>query len=304
MGAARRQGATELGGQLRFFRPKTLGLALGSGSARGLAHIGVLKRFETAGVQPQAITGTSMGAVIGALYAAGYPAAKIEEIALAFDLKNLLSLADLTLKKGSVISGGAIEKLLRAHLPETFEELKIPFGCASTDLYTGSGVQHSSGDLITAVRASLSIPVVFRPVEHEDRLLVDGFLTNPVPVNLARELGARTVVAVNVSGGGGIDRIKAAANGSAGSVKDFLAMVRGEEYKRSELSSIDVAMASVEIVEREIAREQIHLADVVIAPDVRSYRGYEFLSASQLIVLGEAAAEIGLPEVRRRARLN
>ena len=288
---------------MRFLPPKTLGLALGSGSARGLAHIGVLKRLQSAGIHPDVVSGTSMGAVIGALYAAGHSAAKIEEIALAFDMRDLLSLADLTLKKGSVLSGDAIEKLLQAHLPETFDELQVPFGCASTDLYTGSAVVHTSGNLITAVRASLSIPVVFRPVEDGDRLLVDGFLTNPVPVELARELGARAVVAVNVSGGGRIDRMKAASNGSASSVKDFLAMVRGEDPKRVGLSSIDVAMASVEIVEREIAREQLHLADVVVAPDVRSYRGYEFLSASQLVVLGEAAAEIMLNDIRRKARL-
>lgn len=288
---------------MRFLPPKTLGLALGSGSARGLAHIGVLKRLQSAGIHPDVVSGTSMGAVIGALYAAGHSAAKIEEIALAFDMRDLLSLADLTLKKGSVLSGDAIEKLLQAHLPETFDELQVPFGCASTDLYTGSAVVHTSGNLITAVRASLSIPVVFRPVEDGDRLLVDGFLTNPVPVELARELGARAVVAVNVSGGGRIERMKAASNGSASSVKDFLAMVRGEDPKRVGLSSIDVAMASVEIVEREIAREQLHLADVVVAPDVRSYRGYEFLSASQLVVLGEAAAEIMLNDIRRKARL-
>ena len=245
-----------------------------------------------------------MGAVIGALFAAGYTAAEIEGIALEFDLRGLLSLADLTIQKGSVLSGTAVEKLLEKYLPATFEDLNIPFGCASTDLYSGEAVTHTSGNLITAVRASISIPIVFRPVEDGDRLLVDGFLTNPVPVEIARGLGARAVVAVNVSGGGRIERLKAGATVSSGSVKDFLAVVRGDEPKRSGLSSLDVAMASIEIVEREIARSQIDTADVVISPDVRSYRGYEFLSASQLIVLGEAAAEIGLTDIRRKARLN
>src|SRR5665648_151672 len=137
-----------------LFGPRTIGLALGGGSVRGLAHVGVLRVLEREGIRPAAIAGTSMGAIVGATYAAGLTADAIEQIALGLDVKGLLSLADWTRHSGALISGDRIEALLAEYLPATFEELQIPFACTSTDLAAGEGVRHTSGDLIKAVRAS------------------------------------------------------------------------------------------------------------------------------------------------------
>lgn len=287
---------------MRLFGPRKLGLALGSGSARGIAHIGVLKALERAGIRPDVVTGTSMGAVIGAMYAAGKDIAEIERIALGFDVRSLLSLADVTILRGAILSGERVEEFLRELLPERFEDLGLPFGCASTDLSAGCAVAHTSGPLVDAVRASLSVPVVLLPVDDGERLLVDGFLTDPIPVALARTLGAEVVVAVDVSGAGSIERV----NGdglSAGPLKELRAALRGEGPRRRGTSSLDIAAATVEIMERRVAAPALADADVVISPEVHGFGGYEFLAAEKIAALGEEAGRAAADEIRRKAHL-
>ncbi len=283
------------------FGPRKLGYALGSGSARGLAHIGVLKALEAAGVAPDVVTGTSMGAVIGSLYAAGHSVAEIERIALGFDVKSLISLADVTIRSGALLSGEKVEEFLAELLPASFADLRVPFGCVSTDLATGERVVHTSGDLVQAVRASLSVPVVFMPVRAGDALLVDGFLTDPVPVSLARELGAGYVVAVDVCGSG---RLEPAADGGGdgGLLKDLRAALRGEAPRTRGVSGLEVAAATVEVLERTVAQPALADADLVISPEVHAFAGYEFLSAARLVELGEVAGAAHADAVRRHVR--
>ncbi|TDB37712.1 MAG: patatin [Actinobacteria bacterium] len=283
------------------FRAKRLGLALGSGSARGLAHIGVLRALAGHGLAPDVVTGTSMGAVVGAMYAAGHTLDEIEEIALGFDIKSLLSLADVTIRSGALLSGEKVEMFLAEHLPATFEELQMPFGCVSTDLALGTRVAHTSGDLVHAVRSSLSIPLVFMPVRADDRILVDGFLTDPIPVSLARELGADVVVAVDVCGDGRLDPGADSDNGT-GPLKDLRAALRGEGPRRRGLSGLEVAAATVEVLERQVAAPALAAADVVVSPEVHGFAGYEFLSVRQLVDLGEQAGRAAVDSVRRSAR--
>ncbi len=288
---------------MRLFGRPRLGLALGSGSARGLAHIGVLKVFEREGIRPDVVAGTSMGAIIGALYASGMPVERIEELATGFDVKGLLSLADVALQRGALMSGEKVEALLAEHLPPTFRDLVIPFGCASTNLVTGHGVKHTNGDLVRAVRASLSIPVIFAPVTGDGQVLVDGFLTEPVPVRLARQLGADVVVAVDVCGSGTVELDDDGLE-EGGLFKDLRAALRGErKQRRVGVSSLEIASATVEILERHVAAPLLRDADVVISPDVHGYAGYEYLSAREIITAGERAAEAALPRVRSKARI-
>lgn len=287
---------------MRLFGPRRLGLALGSGSARGIAHIGVLKALAEAGVRPDVITGTSMGAVVGAMYAAGTDIAEIERIALGFDVRSLLSLADVTSSRGAILSGEKLEEFLRGHLPGRFEDLGIPFGCASTDLCTGTSVRHTSGSLSEAIRASLSVPVVLLPVDDGERLLVDGFLTDPIPVKMARDLGAEVVVAVDVSGAGSIERLSGNGPG-VGPLKELRAALKGEGPRQRGASTLDIAAATVEIMERRVAAPALADADVIISPDVHGYGGYEFLAAERIMALGEEAGRLSAAEVRRAAHL-
>ena len=156
---------------------------------------------------------------------------------------------------------------------------------------------------MTAVRASMSVPVVLVPVEDGERLLIDGFLTDPVPVALARSLGAEVVVAVDVSGSGRIERFERGAHDSVGPLKELRAALKGEGPRRRGLSSLDIAAATVEIMERQIAAPALADADVVISPDVHAFGGYEFLSAERIIALGQEAGECAVAEIRRKARL-
>lgn len=286
---------------MSLFGPKKFGIALGSGSARGLAHVGVLKVLESNGLAPDIVTGTSMGALVGALYAAGRTPAQIEEIALSFDVKSLLSLADMTMKSGALLSGEKVEEFLGEHLPATFAELRMPFGCVSTDLATGERAVHTEGDLVQAVRASTSIPVIFMPVRDGDRVLVDGFLSDPIPVSLARELGAKVVVAVDVCGDGRLQPGAEADNG-VGLFKDLRAALRGERPRSRGLSGLEIASASVEVIERHLALLSLSSSDLVISPEVHQFAGYQFLSVESLVERGEAATEALVERIHRRSR--
>jgi NTE family protein len=285
-----------------LFGPRSIGLALGGGSVRGLAHVGVLTVLEREGIRPAAIAGTSMGAIVGAMYAAGHSPAAIEQVALGLDVRGLLSLADWTRHSGALMSGDKVASMLAEYLPATFEELQIPFGCTSVDLVAGEGVRHTSGDLVKAVRASMSVPMAFLPVRDAERMLVDGFLTEPVPVAFVRSLGVRVVVAVEVTGSGriGTGDIE---QGDGNAFSDLRASIKGERHRPRGTSSMDIAAATIEMLERSLTAYAVRDADVVISPDVHVYAGHEFAFAAPIIAAGEQATEQALPRIKSRARL-
>jgi len=178
-----------------------IGLALGSGAARGLAHIGVLKALTEKGVSINMIAGSSMGALVGACYARNGEITNFEEIVLKIDWKQLAQLADLNLAllfKG-VIHGKKVKELLKAVIGDVeFKDLKIPFAVVATDVNTGEEVVIKEGSVIEAVRASISIPAIFTPVKFKNRFLIDGGIVNPIPVNIVKNMGATFVIACNV----------------------------------------------------------------------------------------------------------
>jgi predicted acylesterase/phospholipase RssA len=176
-----------------------IGYALGGGAARGLSHIGVLKVLDEHGIFPDIIAGTSIGAMVGALYAGGYKPSDIEQIVLGLDWKNLVRLVDMTLPLSGLLKGKRVVSLLRSVLGDlTFPQLRCAFACVATDIINGEQVVLRDGSLIDAVRASISIPGIFTPVEIKGRYLVDGSLINTVPVSVCRDMGAGYVIGVNV----------------------------------------------------------------------------------------------------------
>ena len=178
---------------------KKIGLALGGGAARGLSHIGVLKILEENKIYPDVITGTSIGALIGALYAGGASIKDIEQMAVGLNFKRLALLADITLPVSGLISGKRVISLIKSILGDlTFSQLNCEFACVATDIITGEQVVLREGSLVEAVRASISLPGIFTPVRIIDRHLVDGGLVNEVPVSVCREMGAEYVIGVNV----------------------------------------------------------------------------------------------------------
>lgn len=287
---------------MSLFGPRRIGLALGSGAARGIAHIGVLKALEAEDLRPDVIAGTSMGALVGAFYAAGIPVSEIEQIAVTFDVRTVASVSDVALGKGAVFSGEKVQAFLRRHLPATFEELRMPFGCVATDLTRNRPVRFTSGDLIAAVRASVSVPLALLPVRMDDALLVDGYVCDPVPVGLAKHLGGETIVAVEVCGSGTVKLPDGDASKASTRMRELREMVRyGSPYQRG-AAGIDILGAVSEAFEGRLAEPALRVADVVISPAVHEATGMEWGEAAALIEAGERAALASAGTIRRKAR--
>lgn len=177
---------------------KSLGLALGSGGSRGIAHIGFLQALEDAEIRPDFISGCSMGSVVGAAYAAGVPLQDMRRAACSL---RFFDLFDVTNKPGGVLDTRKIRKLLLRYIGDKdFSELKIPFSCVAVDMIRQEVVEFSSGKVLDAVVASSSIPSVFKPTEMDGMRLVDGGVLRRVPVEEVKGMGADVVVAVDVLG--------------------------------------------------------------------------------------------------------
>jgi NTE family protein len=300
-------------------RPK-VGLALGSGSARGLAHIGVIRAIEDAGIEVDFIAGTSMGALIGAIHAAG----KLDELEttfLAFDWKKTVSFFDVVLPKSGLLDGVKISELVRAHLhADAIETLPKPFAAVATDIVSGEEVVLRSGDVIEAVRASISVPGIFTPVRINGHILVDGGLTNPVPVSTVRAMGADIVIAVDLNheiiAGKNLkpllitEKESGAKNSSTGmfsrwegdyrlSMKDIRQrLLAGDnpasaQFKKwistEQLPNIfEVLLASINIMETRITQTRLRLdqPDVIIQPPLGHIRFLEFDRAEEIIAIG------------------
>ncbi|MBL7479799.1 patatin-like phospholipase RssA [Legionella bononiensis] len=176
-----------------------IGLALGSGSARGWAHIGVIKALTQLGVPIDCVAGCSIGSLVGAIYACGTLDA-FEQWVLKLDRKKMSKLIDLNFTGGGLISGSKLMNFFKEFgLEKKIEELRIPFCAVATDLNTGREVWLNKGSLVPAIRSSISLPGLFTPLGHEDHWLVDGGLVNPVPISLCRAMGAELVIAVNLN---------------------------------------------------------------------------------------------------------
>jgi NTE family protein len=252
-------------------RTPTIGLALGGGFARGIAHVGVLKVLEEEGIPVGIITGTSVGALIGAAYCSGLSVAELQQIARN---TRFTSLARWTLSRcGFASNDRMIKFLMRILKVRTFEQLRIPLGVTATDFNTGEAVVFHSGEIINPVRASCAYPGMFLPVNIRGRYLVDGMLSHPVPTHPAREMGADRVLAVHLKGMWAGD----------GAPKHLFAVI-GQSFAIAQ-----DAMASI----------WRSAADLVIEPDVAAFAYDDFKRADELIHVGELAMRKALPEVRR-----
>ncbi|KUJ96750.1 MAG: Putative NTE family protein RssA [Desulfonauticus sp. 38_4375] len=175
------------------------GIALGAGAAKGWAHIGILETLEEAGISFDYVAGTSIGALVGAVYAAG-ALKEFKQDILEMDWKKVLFMLDLVFPRNGLLDGKKVISFLKKYLPqENIEDLPVPFAAVSTDIYTGKEIVFTRGNLIEAVRASIAVPAIFTPVVKDKMCLVDGGLVNPLPVSVVREMGAEFVFAVNLN---------------------------------------------------------------------------------------------------------
>jgi NTE family protein len=266
---------------------KKVGLALGGGYARGLAHIGVIELLEKEGIPIDIIAGTSMGAVVGALYAHKTDIGEIKKQAKQLDLVGITSLVDLTVPKSGILGGKRVSNLLRHLLEDVqFTELKIPLRCVAADIITGDEVVLHEGSVVEAVRASISIPIIFSVVNKDNRYLVDGGLVNPVPVSVAKQMGADFVIAVDVTPDK-FERTK------------YLK----ENVEKKPPSLFHVMVQSIYITTYLSARKVSEGADEIVHPHLAHIGPSEFHRARECILEGELAAADCLAEIKRKLAL-
>ncbi|MEA3494248.1 MAG: patatin-like phospholipase family protein [Candidatus Margulisiibacteriota bacterium] len=291
-------------------RRRKIGLALGTGAARGLAHIGVIKVLEETGIKVDYIAGASMGAMIGGGYAVTLDIKKIESIALETDWRKLFSLVDLALPLNGIIDGRKIQEFIKSSIGDAkFSDAKIPLTVVATEVPTGERIILKEGNIARAVRASVSIPILFTPYNYEGRFLIDGGVVDPVPVRLVREMGADFVIAVNLFSD--LKRYFSEEKPSESKSKKLSKLQMLKEIippgpiraKADEIifnridrilktpTLVGTGMQTIAIMERHLAIPQLMEADVVITPEVGDIGSIEYVRAGECIARGEEAAK-------------
>lgn len=247
----------------------SIGLALGGGFARGIAHIGVLRVFEENEIPIDFLAGTSVGALVGAGYASGTSLDELERIGA---LTHFRDFGRWTISKFGMATNERLEDYLhRVSMARTFEELNIPFAIVATDIQRGESVYFTKGDLGPPLRASCAFPGLFIPVEYERRLLVDGFLTEVVPTEALRRMGADVVIAVHLDPG------------------------QLEERPRN---TIEIIGRSFSIIQEQSQPRWNRYADIIIKPEVRNILWDDFKKTPELVAAGAEAARAALPEIK------
>jgi len=289
-------------------RPK-IGFALGAGSARGWAHIGVLRALTEAGIKPDFIAGCSVGAFVGAAFAAGR-LDPLEAWALSLDWKRMLKLADFGLR-GGLIKGERVNVLFHEQFVECdFSELPIRFAAVATDLRTGQEVWLREGKVSAAIGASIAVPGLFRPVLLEDRYLVDGSVVNPIPVSLCRAMGADIVLAIDLGSDlvGRYVREDDRAPTQAGR-RSLLSRVlprydpTSERQAEPELAPpalLEAMMGSINIMQLRIARSRLagEPPDVLLTPRLGHLGLLDYHRAQFAIAEGRDEVARMLPAIR------
>jgi NTE family protein len=297
---------------LKHHRPR-IGLALGSGSARGWSHIGVIRVLERAGISPEIVCGTSIGSLVGAAYAAG-ELDRLEQWVKNLRWQTAVGFLDLKMG-GGLIEGSKLIDFFRSQFNDQgIEQLPKAFSCVATDLSSGREIWLREGPVIDAVRASIAMPGLFTPAYQDGRLLVDGGLVNPVPVSLCRAMGADIVIAVDLNWDllGHRSRIASEtkteiAPATNGMIDAILAKLRpagrlpGEKQAEQEMPSmLDVMTTSLNIMQVRITQSRLagEPADAMIRPRLSDIASMDFHRGALAIAEGERAAESALPMIR------
>ena len=251
-------------------KPAKIAVVLGAGASKGFAHIGVLKVLEGQKIPIHMVVGTSAGSLVGSLYASGFDAFRLQDMAMKIEKKDVI---DYTVPDNGFIKGDKLEDFINRTVRNTpIEKLGIRFYAVATDIVKGEEAVFVSGNTGKAVRASCSVPGVFQPVKMSGRIYVDGGVVSPVAVDVARRNGADVIIAVDISGG------------IAGDVPQ---------------GTMDTILQSVDIMYAKISEYQVKKADVVIRPDVRNIGSTEMEKRHQAILEGEKAAFAALPAIQK-----
>jgi NTE family protein len=292
---------------------KKLGLALGSGSARGWAHIGVIQCLQEADIHIDIVCGTSVGALVGGALAGNFMAG-LEKMVRSLAWPDIIGFMDLLFLRSGFIEGEKITNHFRENFSNAnIEELAIPFAAVATDIMTGREIWLQEGSLMDAVRASISMPGIFTPCKYKDYWLVDGGLVNPVPVSLCRAMGADVVLAVNLNSDLiGLPRYinrgkQNNTNSNAGKFTGFLSktfLPAGNKTKQKiledEHSIFNVIAASVNIMQDRMTKQRLagDPPDMLISPRLSQISLLEFNRAAEAIEEGHKAMAFMIPQLK------
>jgi NTE family protein len=251
--------------------PLKIALALGGGAARGFAHIGVIKALEAQGIVPDIIVGTSAGSVVGALYAAGFNGFELQQLSMQMDESQV---SDWSLPNRGMIKGEALQDFINNAVKyRTLEKMNKNLAVVATDLHSGEMIIFRTGNTGMAVRASSSVPGIFQPVIINGHEYVDGGLVAPVPVRVARSLGADFVIAVDIS---------------------------DKPINNRTASSIEVMLQTFNIMGQSISRNELPEADIVIRPVTPGISSTDFKDRHMAVLEGEKAVAAILPELKEK----
>ncbi len=277
----------------------TVGVALGGGAAFGLAHVGVLEVLDDAQVPVDMVVGTSMGSIVATGYAAGIPTAEMRHIAerVGRSPVTLAGLVDLNPTAPGLLSGRRLQRTFNPLLgsAQTFEDLVVPCQTVAADIESGQRVCIGSGRLEDAFRASSSIPLLIAPWVHEGKVLVDGAIVDPVPAEVARDMGADLVFSVNV-----VPHLRRGVTTVISRVTRGVSMLNPLSLRHRGLPTFaDTLMNTIQTLQHELGHFKAASADVRINPDLADITWVEFYKAPEIISRGQQAAEAALPDIRR-----
>ena len=276
-------------------RRKRIGLALGGGAARGGAHIGVINALKAANIPIDYVAGTSIGALVGGFLAIDKMDA-LEQLVLGLDWKTIIKFFDVVFPKVGLVEGKKVEEILRESLGEfDIKELPIPFAAVATDIVSGEEVILNAGDIVEAIRASIAIPGIFTPIKWQDRILVDGGLVNPVPVNVVKKMGAEIVIGVDVNAKVVIPTMQ--------KMKKLTS--KDKETKEAFPNIIEIIMSAIYIMEQQITKYKLasDKADVLIEPEVGHIGFLEFHRTPETIAEGYKTATEKIKEIKALANV-
>ncbi|MBI5200216.1 MAG: patatin-like phospholipase family protein [Elusimicrobia bacterium] len=282
----------------------SVGVAMGTGAALGYSLIGIMKGLKAAGIDVDMVAGTSIGSVIGGFHALGVEPEEIENLANQVDkawvYENLFW--DLTVPRSGLFAGTTLLRFLRSYFgSKEFHELELPFACVATDIETGEEVVMKEGRVAEAIRASCGIPLLFAPLHHEGRFLVDGGLVDPVPTKVVSQLGADILISINLTMPAGQrkgpvrDRHEAALARIADLAK-LKDLTLPEALKAP--SMLEILFQMIYTMEYEIAQSRMEMAHVSIHPDLSGFHWTEMHRAKDLIEMGESVAATAAPKIK------
>jgi NTE family protein len=264
----------------KSLKGKKIGLALGGGGARGIAHIGVIKALETAGIPIHAIAGTSMGALVGGWYAVHGEISSLERIFLNIKKEDMVSSLKMYWRRdGTLFKDKDVTEMVERKMKgKHFKDCLIPFAAVATDVKSGEEVIIKEGSVSEAIHASSAIPFIFKPVSMDGRLLMDGGFVNPIPADVVRKMGVDFVIAVDVTRG-------------------WVDITEGSSGLMDIPRTIDRLMTAIEY---QIGRKQLEGTDMVLHPDVMSFSWLDFFRSKEIISAGAEEVIRNLGEIDKK----